>query len=96
MERDGSKDMRLGPGNTPRVSHDGRWILYNILTGPRESHDLYARSVVDETVRRLTSLGDRAGRLGGGFAADDRYLYFAWLEDVGDLWVMDVARGGQP
>ncbi len=94
VERDGSGDVRLGRGNSPRVSRDGRWIFYNIIGGPRAG--LYAHSVVDRTVRRLTSLSDRAGRLGGGFAADDRYLYFAWLEDVGDLWVMDVARGGQP
>jgi len=23
---------------------------------------------------------------------DDRYLYFAWREDEGDIWVMDVVN----
>jgi tricorn protease-like protein len=84
--------MLLGPGNRPSVSPDSRWIFYNVVSGPRANHDLWARSVGDGTVRRLTSLGDRRGRLGGGFAVDGRYLCFTWLEDVGDLWVMEVAN----
>jgi eukaryotic-like serine/threonine-protein kinase len=98
VELEGGDEVALGGsiGSRAHVTRDGRWIFYNVLAGPRETHDLYARSVVDGTIRRLTSLGDRPGRLGGGFAADDRYLYFTWLEDVGDLWVMEAARGGQP
>lgn len=96
VKRDGGDEVRLGQGSRAHVTRDGRWIFYNIVGGPRETHDLYARSVSDGTARRLTSLGGRPGRLGTGFAADDRYLYFTWLEDVGDLWVMEAAHGGRP
>jgi len=31
------------------------------------------------------------GSLGSeALATDGRYLYFAWEEDIGDIWVMDV------
>jgi Tol biopolymer transport system component len=93
VARDGGDAVLIGPAGMPRVSRDSRWIFYSIIVGPREHHDIWARSVVDPTVRRLTSLSNRPGRLGSGFAADDRYLYFTWLEDVGDLWVMEVAPG---
>ena len=42
-------------------------------------------------VSRLTKLPGRRGSLGSSIATDGRYLYFNWSEDVGDIWVMDVA-----
>ena len=50
------------------------------------------RSPVDGSVRQLTDLRGRYGRLGRYFAHDGTYLYFNWIEDTGDLWVMDVER----
>jgi hypothetical protein len=39
-------------------------------------------------------LKGRRGSIGNVFANDDRYLYFTWREDVGDIWVMDVVSDG--
>jgi hypothetical protein len=37
----------------------------------------------------MTRLDGRRGTI-GFFVTDDRYLYFNWREDEGDIWVMDV------
>jgi hypothetical protein len=36
-------------------------------------------------------LEGRRGNLGDSFSTDDRYVYFSWREDEGDVWVMDVS-----
>ena len=76
--------------NSPRVSRDGRFIYYSVISGPREHHDLWRLSLADGAISRLTKLEGQRGRLGYYFAADARYLYFTWYEDDGDIWVMDV------
>jgi hypothetical protein len=41
--------------------------------------------------RRLTRFVQKPGSLGGSaLAASKTHLYFAWRNDVGDIWVMDV------
>jgi len=41
----------------------------------------------------MAELSGRRGRLmSGALAVDGRYLYFAWEELIGDLWVMDVVE----
>ena len=42
-----------------------------------------------------TALHGRRGALWGSIAADGRFLYFIWSEDVGDLWVMDLVQSGR-
>jgi Tol biopolymer transport system component len=43
--------------------------------------------------RQLTDFAGRNGNLRvNGLATDGEYLYFVWSEDLGDIWVMDVAR----
>jgi Tol biopolymer transport system component len=78
--------------NTPRVSHDGRSIYFSVVSGPLEDHDLWSVSLADGTTSRLTKLEGRRGRLGYYFAADERNVYFTWLDDEGDIWVMDVVK----
>ena len=47
----------------------------------------------DESERPMTDLAGRHGELGGyALATDGHYLYFAWEEDLGDIWVMDVVQ----
>jgi hypothetical protein len=62
-----------------------------VITGPRDKHDFWKLSLGNLKVSRLTKLEGRRGNIGYDFAADDRYLYFNWREDEGDIWVMDVA-----
>ena len=37
-----------------------------------------------------TNLGGRRCVL-GQFTSDDKYIYFLWGEDLGDIWVMELA-----
>jgi Tol biopolymer transport system component len=48
----------------------------------------HPRKVADLTSRRGATVWPAAAVSGG-------YLYFAWREDVGDIWVMDVVADGQ-
>jgi hypothetical protein len=44
-------------------------------------------------MRPLTDLAGRRGTLGSQQlpATDGAFLYFTWRDDLGDIWVMDVA-----
>jgi Tol biopolymer transport system component len=75
-----------------RPSPDGRAIYYSVVTGPRQNHDIWKLSLGDGTVSRFTKLEGRRGDLNDCFTSDDRFLYFLWREDEGDIWVMDVAQ----
>ena len=95
VQADGGASAPLSTGahqpSDPRVSRDGRSIYYGVLNGPSEQHGLWKLSLADGAISRLANLEGQRGRLGHNFAADMRYLYFTWLEDEGDIWVMDVA-----
>ncbi len=94
IPRNGGAPVPLSTGrHVPtgiRVSHDGRSIYYSVNSGPPEDQDLWRLSLADGAISRLTRLEGRRGSLGYYFAADARYLYVIWLEDDGDIWVMDV------
>lgn len=92
VSKAGGEPVLIGPGGTPRFSSDGQSMYYNVSTGPPENRGLWSRSIANGGVRQLTQLEGRRGRL-GNFTADARHLYFTWREDVGDIWVMDVAKG---
>ncbi|HZL92648.1 MAG TPA: hypothetical protein VFB99_03350, partial [Vicinamibacterales bacterium] len=77
--------------NSPRYSRDGQAIYFAVMQGPRENHGIWRLSLRDGTTTRLTELMDRRGGLGYNFSADDRYFYLTWLENEGDIWVMNVA-----
>jgi Tol biopolymer transport system component len=77
-------------GYAPRWSPDGK-VLY--FPGAAErAGNLWALSLEDRREYPITDLAGRRGSLQYGLATDGKYLYFLWWEDVGDIWVMDVAR----
>ena len=47
--------------------------------------------------RAMTDMSRKRGALGANMlTADGKYLYFAWQENFGDMWVMDLVRGDEP
>jgi Tol biopolymer transport system component/serine/threonine protein kinase len=74
----------------PRWSLDGRWLYFGRYEGPP---GLWGVSVADREQRLVADLGGRRGSLSfGAPATDGSHLFFSWRADVGDIWVMDVAR----
>ncbi len=74
-----------------RWSHDGQTI-YSVV---RDRKDLWSISIDNGGERRLTELNGRRGNLEyQATATDDKYVYFSWQEDTGDIWVTDVVREG--
>jgi hypothetical protein len=53
--------------------------------------NIYEISDEGEPERQLTDLKGKQGTLGLA-SIDGGNLYFRWLEEVGDIWVMDVKR----
>ena len=50
--------------------------------------------VVDGAARQVTDLAGRRGAPESeALATDGNFLYFTWEEALGDIWIMDVARG---
>jgi Tol biopolymer transport system component len=93
VSKDGGAPVLLTPtGASPRFARDGKSIYYCVFTGPREKHGFWKLSLDDGKVSRLTKFEGRRGNIGTVFAADNRYLYFTWREDDGDIWVMDVVK----
>ena len=76
-----------------RFSRDGRSIYYQVIDG--RASQAWKLSLSDGKISRLTQLEGRRGRLGYIASSDDRYMYFTWYEDDGDIWVMDVAKTGK-
>ena len=45
----------------------------------------------DGSERTIADFSGKRGALSTkALATDDQYLYFGWIEDLGDIWVMDV------
>ncbi len=95
---DGGEAVPLSTGahqpGASRVSPDGRFIYYSVISGPRDQHDLWRLSLADGAISRLTKLDGQRGRHGSNFSTDARFLYFTWYEDDSDIWIMDVAPTG--
>ena len=60
---------------------------------------LRAVTVADGRMRSTMSFRGRHGTFvatsGSAVSRDGRFAYFIWREDQGDIWVMDVVRGGR-
>jgi Tol biopolymer transport system component len=82
---------RLGPYDILgplRWSPDGKQIYFP--GDQRDDNDMWSVTI-DGHERRMTRLSQRAGSVDPfALAADRKYLYFAWRNDLGDIWVMDV------
>ena len=75
--------------NVPRWSKDGERVFF--AGRPETMRNLWAVSPEDGTVQAMTDLVGRPGRVSATcLATDGRFLFFAWREDLGDIWVMDV------
>jgi Tol biopolymer transport system component len=58
-----------------------------------EGNNVYRVSATGRKKRPLTDLrGRRGGLVANSLTSDGRYLYFAWQEDLGDIWVADLSR----
>ncbi len=77
----------FSPAGNPRWSKDGKYVY---CLG---RDNIWVISPEDRRTRTMTDLSGRRGRLMSlALAVDDRYLYFAWEELLGDLWVMEVVE----
>ncbi|MGH9258257.1 MAG: protein kinase domain-containing protein, partial [Vicinamibacterales bacterium] len=58
-----------------------------------DGRNFRAFSLTNRRTRPLTDLAGRRGTLGSQQlpATDGAFLYFTWRDDLGDIWVMDVA-----
>ncbi len=81
--------LTQGPGRAPRFSPDGDMVVF-IGSGERAGN-VWVLSLKDGEERPLTNLASRRGSPApNALATDGDYVYFAWQEDLGDIWVMDV------
>ena len=70
-------------------SRDGK-TLFSAGRNEREGN-IWAVSSSDQTERKATDFVGRRGTLIPiSLSTDGDYLYFAWRETLGDIWVMDV------
>ena len=89
----GGEPERLakGEGAWPRWSPDGNEI-YFIGRGAL-ADQVWAVAIAGRKEWPVTALTGRRGALGrSALAVDTRYLYFAWEEGRGDIWVADIVQ----
>lgn len=88
MEPNGEETRPLAPGPArfPRFSRDGKKLLF---TGWAERlGNIYEVDLANGPERALTELSGRDGNLGSYvLATDDRFVYFTWEQNVGDLYL---------
>ena len=88
----GGEEEQIFPGSGQMAiwSPDGNPIYF---TGWQErANNLWSLTLEDRVARPITDLVGRRGTMGWGKATDGEFLYFTWWEDLGDIWVMDVAE----
>ena len=79
-----------GPAGFSRWSPEGMQIYF--LGDAERAGNLWVVSLEDGEERPVTDLVGRRGKLAPfALATDGSDLFFTWQEDLGDLWVMDVA-----
>ena len=72
-------------GSRPRYSLDGSRIYFRDGEQVRFVEHVFA----DGSERTVADFSGKRGVL-SALTTDDQYLYFGWVEDLGDIWVMDV------
>jgi hypothetical protein len=89
--RRGAGRLTDARGQPARGAPDGSRV-YFAGVGDSEGHLFTVRA--DGTGERaVTRFVGRRGAPGSqALAIDERYLYFTWDEDLGDLWVMDLKK----
>jgi hypothetical protein len=71
----------LGTGNTPDVSHDGRWLAYTSMNYGKDAREVAVQALTGPLARTQVSAG---GGQGAVWSADDRTLYYV-REDLPDV-----------
>ena len=80
-----------GRAYASRWSPDGKAIYFVRPTDINAN--IWAVSLTDGREYPVTDFSGRHGSLNWfSLATDGEYLYFNWEEDLGDIWVMDVAQ----
>jgi len=93
VSADGGQPERLTKRESflPKITPDGETVYFR---GPLEQSEYWALSLEDRTERLVADLSGRPGKQGTfALTTDGEYLYFTWEEALGDIWIMDVARG---
>ena len=82
----GTREELPNDVGTFRWSSDGKRIYF------LRDRELWMLTLATRAERRLTRLSQRAGDLGPyALAVGPAHLYFTWSNNLGDIWVMDVA-----
>jgi Tol biopolymer transport system component len=88
MSREGGEPVRLAHSDLlpyPIWSRDGRAVYF------LDRNDLWTVPAEGGDARKLTDFSGKRGPMAlDCLATDGKYLYFTWVEDAGDIWVMDV------
>jgi Tol biopolymer transport system component len=86
---DDPRPLTSGPGRFPRFSRDGQKLLF---TGWGERiGNIFELELASGRERAVTELSGRSGNLGSYvLATDDRFVYFTWEQNVGDLFIVDL------
>jgi serine/threonine protein kinase/Tol biopolymer transport system component len=79
------------PGFSPVWTRDGSQVVF--VGAAAYSGNLFAVGSDGAGERAVTDLRGRRGTIvANSLAIDDRFLYFSWQEDLGDLWVADLVK----
>lgn len=90
VSSDGTGSKQLGDLVASRAywSPDGKWLYGVSQTGTR---NVWAVSADNGEAHPVTDLAGRYGSLQStSLATDGTYLYLAWQESQGDIWVADL------
>ena len=95
---EGGEPERLTHGDNddanPHFSHDGRHIYF--FSNRDGNWNIWVLSLADGEERQVMDFEGRRGELpGDALSVGEHYLYFAWADATGDLWLMDVVEGGE-
>jgi TolB protein len=89
----GGQPERLtdGKDSLARWSRNGKQIYYFRLTD--RTPQVWVLSVDNRRTRPITALSGKRGVLGGlGLAADEKFIYFPWVQTRSEIWVADIVE----
>jgi TolB protein len=90
----GERQLILHQAGFPlRWSRDGKSLYFIGFGNPGivGAPNIWAASADGEIKRQITDLTGRRGNPSPNvLMIDERYLYFGWNEQMGDIWVMDI------